>query len=89
MTTPNPPRIELHLSADVSQFTDSLSAAMAETESTLHLQIAPGYQPLCGAKANQTWRTTIYAWTDCAECRAIADRMMAEDERAESKDVEE
>jgi hypothetical protein len=55
-----------------------------ETGTTIHLQIAPFYKPLCGAKVSQAWRTTIYAWTDCAECSEIADRMMAEDEAAEA-----
>jgi hypothetical protein len=49
----------------------------------LHLQVAWHRPALCGAKASQAFRTTMYDFADCKKCIAIADQMMAEDERNE------
>jgi hypothetical protein len=52
-----------------------------DTEPSLHLQTWYERPALCGEAVSQTWRTTVYAWAECARCVAVADRMMAEDER--------
>jgi hypothetical protein len=57
--------------------------AAIDAAGDLHLQIANGRPALCGAKVPQLFRTTLYDFADCADCIAIANEMMAEDERAE------
>lgn len=49
----------------------------------LHLKVGHARPALCGAVVREIFRTTVYDFADCSDCVAIADRMMAEDERNE------
>jgi hypothetical protein len=39
---------------------------------------------LCGKKARYPWLTSVYTWSDCTDCVAVADQMMAADEQQEA-----